>query len=53
MFLNIKNTIKDLEKAVGASYLDRACFYTKRVYQKTHDLIITLDLKATERPLIN
>lgn len=53
MFLNIKNTIKDLEKAVGASYWGRACFYTKRVYQKTHDLIITLDLKATEKPLIN
>ncbi len=51
LLLNIENTIKDLENAADAPDWDRGRFYTKRVYQKTQDLITMLDLRSTENAL--
>lgn len=53
LLLNIENTIKELEKAADAPDWDRGRFYTKRVYQKTQDLITSLDLKAAETAVID
>jgi len=46
--LKIIETISDLEHAVDAPDWDRGRFYTKRVYQKTQDLITVLDQRSAE-----
>lgn len=49
--LDIKKTLNDLEHAADAPDWDRGRFYTKRVYQKTQDLITKLDLRSAENAL--
>lgn len=49
--LAIGETLKDLENAADAPDWDRGRFYTKKVYQKTKDLISTLDQRSTQEKL--
>lgn len=49
--LAIGETLKDLENAADAPDWDRGRFYTKKVYQKTQDLISTLDQRSTQEKL--